>query len=191
MLWPKLVCFALVGLAFGQLDQVASEEIISSCPTNFTQVGEKCLLVDTKWKTFYESDRHCRSLNAGLLSIENPTVLNAINDWLPIDFPLQTEFWTAGNKLGETRGNYFWQSTGVEATYLPWKEGQPTPASGDCLSLLATVNMTAEGTTLSAHRLSVKNCTQWAGHICQAPLQVFKTQLCLNPGSFFEAKIPV
>ncbi|XP_017044807.1 ladderlectin-like [Drosophila ficusphila] len=191
MLWPKLVCFALVCLAFGQLDQVASQDTISVCPTNFTPVGEKCLLVDTKWKNFYESDRHCRSLNAGLLSIENSTVLTVINDWLPIIAPYQPEFWTAGNKLGESRNNYFWESTGVEATYLPWNVGQPTPASGDCLTLEANVTMTPEEAFLSAHRLSVKNCTQWAPHICQAPLQFFRTQLCLNTSAFFEAKIPV
>ncbi|XP_017077565.1 uncharacterized protein LOC108112254 [Drosophila eugracilis] len=192
MLWPKFVCFALVGLAFGQLYQVASEETISICPENFTQVADKCLLVDNKWKNFYESDRHCRSLNAELLSIKNVIELNAINEWLPSIAPYQPEFWTGGNKLGVTRSyEYYWQSTGELATYLPWKEGQPTPASGDCLKLLANVTMTPEEAILSEHRLTVANCTQWAGHICQTPLQVFKTQLCLNTSAFFEARIPV
>jgi len=190
MFWPKLVCFALVALAYGQLYQVAGEETILVCPTNFTQVADKCLLVDTKWRNFYESDRYCRSLNAGLLSIKNSIELNAINEWLPVIAPYQPEFWTAGNKLGETRGDYYWQSTGEQALYLPWQAGQPTAASGDCLTLLANVTMTTEEVFLSAHRLAVKNCTQWAPLICQVPLQYFKTQLCLNTSAFFEAKIP-
>ncbi|XP_017014971.2 C-type lectin 37Da-like [Drosophila takahashii] len=191
MLWPKLVCFALVALAFGQLYQVASEESIAVCPTNFTQLADKCYLLDDSWKNFYESDRHCRSLNAGLLSIKNAIELKALNDWLPVVAPYQPEYWTSGNKLGQTGNDYYWQSTGEQALFLPWATGQPTPASGDCLSFLASVSMTPEGTTLSAHRLSVRNCTKWAAHICEAPLQYFKTQLCLNTTAFFEAKVPV
>ncbi|EDV55038.1 C-type lectin 37Da [Drosophila erecta] len=190
MLSSKLVCFALASLAFGQLNIVASEETIAVCPTNFVQVAGKCLLLDGKWKNFYESDRHCQSLNAGLLSIDNPTELNAINKWLPIVAPHTPELWTSGNKLGGT-ADYYWQSIGQKAAYLPWRVGQPTPTTGDCLTLLANVTMTAEETIMSEHRLAVKACTQWAPHICQAPVQIFKTQLCLNTNAFFEAKVPV
>ncbi|EDX07634.1 C-type lectin 37Da [Drosophila simulans] len=186
----KLVCIALVSLVFGQVYLVASEDTIAVCPTNFTQVADKCLLVDGSWKNFYESDRHCRSLNAGLLSISNPTEFNVINEWLPIIAPYQPEFWTSGNKLGGT-SDYYWQSTGEKALYLPWSAGQPTATAGDCLTLMANVTMTPEEAILSVHRLTVKPCTQWAPHICQAPLQIFKTQLCLNTTAFFEAKIPV
>ncbi|XP_017014972.2 C-type lectin 37Da-like [Drosophila takahashii] len=191
MLWPKLVCFALVALAFGQLYQVASEESIAVCPTNFTQVADKCYLLDDRYMNFYESDRHCRSVNAGLLSIKNPIELKALNDWLPVVAPYQTEYWTSGNKLGQTRNDYFWQSTGEQALYLPWNDDQPTPASGDCLNFLAWVHLDPEGAYMGDHRLSVKNCSQWAIPICEAPLQYFKTQLCLNTTAFFEAKVPV
>ncbi|XP_052839700.1 C-type mannose receptor 2-like [Drosophila gunungcola] len=191
MLWPKLVCFAFVSLAFGQLEHVAADKTIAACPTNFTRVADKCLLIDDSWKNFYESDRHCRSINAGLLSLKNQTELNAINNWLAEVAPNQPEFWTSGNKLGEARNDYFWQSTGEQAVYLPWNTGQPTPASGDCLALLAHVSMSTGQVVMDPHRLTVKNCTQWAAHICQAPLQLFQTQLCLNTSAFFEAKIAV
>uniref|UniRef100_A0A6P4DW88 Uncharacterized protein LOC108037788 n=1 Tax=Drosophila rhopaloa TaxID=1041015 RepID=A0A6P4DW88_DRORH len=111
--------------------------------------------------------------------------------WLPVVAQYQLEFWTAGNKLGQVRDDYYWQSTGEQAFYLPWNTCQPTPASGDCLTLLANYNLTSEAFVMDPHRLTVKNCTQWAPHICQTPLQVFKTQLCLNTSAFFEAKIPV
>ncbi|XP_017087020.2 C-type mannose receptor 2-like [Drosophila bipectinata] len=184
----KLVCFALVILAFCQPYQGASEETFSSCPINFTRVADKCLLADSSWKNWYESDRHCRSINAGLLSIKNQTELKAINEWLPVSAPYQMEFWTAGNKLGQVSAliDYFWQSTGDRALYLPWAVGQPTPASGDCLTLLANYSMSTED-----HRLMVRNCTQWAPHICQTDLVQFKTQLCLNPYAFHEVQVPL
>ncbi|XP_020818208.1 perlucin-like protein [Drosophila serrata] len=193
MLWPKIVCFALLGLAFGQLHQVVSTETVSVCPTNFSRVADKCLLADNSWKNWYESDRHCRSLNAGLLSIKNQTELKAIQEWLPVAEPYQLEFWTAGNKLGEVKTliDYYWQSTGEQARYLPWNQGQPTPASGDCLTLYANYSMETGEFVMEKHLLTVKNCTQWAPHICQAPLQQFTTQLCLNPSAVYEAKVPV
>nr|NP_001261072.4 uncharacterized protein Dmel_CG14499 [Drosophila melanogaster]AGB93604.4 uncharacterized protein Dmel_CG14499 [Drosophila melanogaster] len=189
MLSTKLVCFALASLALGQLYLVASEETVAVCPTNFTQVAGKCLLFDNSWKNFYESDRHCQSLNAGLLSFSNKMEFTAINEWLTTVVPQSPELWTSGNKLGGSE-DYYWQSTGKKAFYLPWQAGQPTPITGDCLTLLANVTMTAEGTTMSEHRLSVRGCTKWAPHVCQAPLQIFKTQLCLNTTAFFEAKVP-
>ncbi|XP_043642646.1 C-type lectin 37Da-like [Drosophila teissieri] len=189
MLSSKLVCFALASLVFGHIYLAASEETIAVCPTDFVQVAGKCLLLDNKWKNFYESDRHCQSLNAGLLSIGNQVELNAINEWLPTVAPYSPELWTSGNKLGGT-ADYYWQSTGQKALYLPWKVGQPIATAGDCLTLLANVTMTAEGTTMSEHLLAVKTCISWAPHICQAPLQIFKTQLCLNTTAFFEAKVP-
>nr|XP_017024988.1 perlucin-like protein [Drosophila kikkawai] len=190
---PKIVCFALLSLALGQLYQAASTETVSVCPTNFTRVADKCLLADNSWKNWYDSDRHCRSLNAGLLSIKNQTELKAIQEWLPVVWPYGTEFWTAGNKFGETKTliDYYWQSTGEQALYLPWNQGQPTPASGDCLVLYASVSMSTGQMVMDKHLLTVKNCTQWAGHICQAPLQQFTTQLCLNPSAVYEAKVPV
>ncbi|EDV36148.1 uncharacterized protein Dana_GF12101 [Drosophila ananassae] len=193
MLWPKLVCFSLVSLALCQVYQVASQETSTACPVNFTRVADKCLLADSSWKNWYESDRHCRSINAGLLSIKDQTELKAINDWLPVAAPYQLEFWTAGNKLGQvsTIVDYFWQSTGDMARYLPWAQGQPTPANGDCLTLLANYSTATGELVVEDHRLAVKNCTQWAPHICQIEPVQYKTQLCLNPDAFHEVQVPV
>ncbi|XP_043642648.1 C-type lectin 37Da-like [Drosophila teissieri] len=188
MLSSKLFCFALVSLVFGHIYLAASEETIAVCPPDFVQVAGKCLFVDIFNKRFYDADRHCQSLNAGLLSIKNKREFDAINEWLSTVTPQSKEFWTSGNKLGGTE-NYYWQSTGMKAIYIPWNVGQPIATAGDCLAL-ANVTTTAEATTTGVYRLSVKPCTSWAPLICQAPLQIFKTQLCLNTTAFFEAKVP-
>ncbi|KAH8272840.1 hypothetical protein KR018_003304 [Drosophila ironensis] len=192
MISSKLLCFALATLAFSQLYQAASEETFSACPANFTLVADKCLLLDDSWKNWFQSDRHCRTLNAGLLSIKNQAEMKAINEWLPQVAPYVLEIWTAGNKLGETSTlvDYFWQSTGVQALYLPWATGEPTHTKGDCLLLYASVDMSSGSVVIGQHRLAVKNCTQWGAHICQTDPIQYKTQLCLNPEAIQEVKVP-
>ncbi|EDW91672.1 C-type lectin domain family 2 member L [Drosophila yakuba] len=189
MLSSKLFCFALATLAFGHIYLVASEETISVCPTDFVQVAGKCLHLYKSPKNFYYSDRYCHTRNAGLLSIRNKKEFDAINEWLPTVAPNSPEFWTSGNKLGGIE-DFYWQSIGIKAFYLPWNVGQPIATAGDCLTLLANVTTTAEGTIMGEHRLSVTSCISYAPLICQAPPQIFKTQLCLNTTAFFEAKVP-
>ncbi|XP_032307130.1 lithostathine-2-like [Drosophila ananassae] len=195
MLWPKLVCFVVVSFALCQPYQALPiyQETLSACPVNFTRLADKCLLVDTSWLNWYEADRHCHSINAGLLSIENETDLKAINDWLPVVAPNLLEFWTSGNKLNHPskKLDYFWQSTGDKALYLPWADGEPTSDRGDCLALYANYIVSLGELVMEDHRLNVKDCTQWAPHICQTEPVQFQTHLCLNPDAFHEVQVPV
>ncbi|XP_068146290.1 C-type lectin 37Db-like [Drosophila tropicalis] len=190
MLWSRVVCFALVSLALAHLQTALQEEAFSACPANFTQVGEKCLMVDSMWKTWYEADRNCRSLNAGLVSVENSVQLKLIQDWLPIAAQYTLEFWTSGNSLGSP-GKYFWQNTGSSALYLPWATDQPQTNAGDCLTLYANYSMATGEFVMDVHRLRVNNCTLWAKSICETQPKAYKTLVCLNSSAFYEAQIPV
>ncbi|XP_022218373.2 C-type lectin BfL-1-like [Drosophila obscura] len=191
MLWPKIVSFALVSLCLARVHLAANQESTTSCPTSFSRVGDKCLLVEGSWKNWFEGDRYCRTLNASMLSIRNLTEFNLINSFLPEFASSELELWTSGNSLGNAQTNYFWQSTGKEATYLPWATGQPKKASGDCLSLTANFSMETGEVVLEPHRLTVRNCTLWGAVICETKLTHYKTELCLNPNAFYEAQIPV
>ncbi|XP_017146612.1 lithostathine-2 [Drosophila miranda] len=192
MLWPKIVSFALVSLCLARVHQAANQDSSARCPTGFSRVADKCLLVGASWKNWFEGDRYCRTLNASLLSIRNQTEFNLINSYLPEFAAYELELWTSGNSLGDPQANYFWQSTGKEATYLPWATGEPKRASGDCLSLTANFTMEAGGeVVLGEHRLTVRNCTLWGTVICETQLTQYRTELCLNPNAFYEAQIPV
>ncbi|XP_034650796.1 lithostathine-2-like [Drosophila subobscura] len=191
MLWPTIVSFALVSLCLARVYQATNQESFTSCPSSFSQVGDKCLLVGGGWKNWFEGDRYCRTLNAGMLSIRNQTEFSLLNSFLPEFAAYELELWTSGNSLGDAQTNYFWQSTGKEATYLPWATGEPKKPNGECLSLTANFSMETGEVVLGEHRLTVRNCTLWGTVICETQVTQFKTELCLNPNAFHEAQIPV
>ncbi|KRG05101.1 uncharacterized protein Dmoj_GI26260 [Drosophila mojavensis] len=62
--------------------------------------------------------------------------LQQLNDWLNIVAPLTLSFWNSGNSLGQ-EGDYFRQSTGKQADYLPWAKVQYVLETGNCIMLFA------------------------------------------------------
>lgn len=187
MLWHKLIGFAVLCLALTQLQSVSSDAASSSegCTKNFTRVGDKCLLVVNHWNTWYEADRSCRQLGGGLLSLQNQTQLTQINQWLNATASFTAEFWTSGNMLGQ-KGDYYWQSTGEAARYLPWSSGQPQVYAGDCLVLYAN-NYTNWG--VSDFRLTVKPCTSWVAQVCEQKPANYTSRICLQPGTYETTQI--
>lgn len=187
MLWHKLIAFAVLCLTLTQLQSAASSNSTSTagCAKNFSRVGDKCLLAVNSWYNWFEADRHCRQLGGGLLSLQNQTQLQQINTWLNTTASFTAEFWTSGNTLGQ-KGDYYWQSTGERANYLPWSTGQPQIYAGDCLVLYAN-NYTNWGVT--DFRLTVKTCTNWSAHVCEQKPQNYTERICLKPGSYESAQI--
>ncbi|XP_034478828.1 C-type lectin 37Da-like [Drosophila innubila] len=185
MLWHKLIGFAILSLVLTQLELVQSDVPASGCRNNFSLAAGKCLLVTNSYYNWYEADRHCRSLGAGLLSIQNQTQLQQIEQWIAVKAPWVLDFWTSGNSLGQT-GAYYWQSTGELARYLPWSPSQPQTKNGDCLVLESNKYSTAG---YSDFRLSNKNCTHFGPHICEQQQQKYNTRICLKPGSYENAQV--
>ncbi|XP_060656993.1 C-type lectin 37Da-like [Drosophila nasuta] len=183
MLWHKVFFCAVLSLLFGQLPQVSSKDVNSGCKTNFTRVGDKCLISSIQTTNWYEADRNCRSLGAELLSVQTPTQLEEINQWLSnLGQSYMHNFWTSGNSLGGKNGTYFWQSTGKEATYLPWAGGQPQPTITNCLMLVSS------DIFMAYYRLWVFSCEASIAYICEHQPQnstiSTTTRICLNPASF-------
>lgn len=160
MLRHQLIVFVALSIVLLQLHQVNSD---NGCNTNFSQVAGKCLLTTLNLYNWREADRHCSSLNAGLLSLENESQLQEISQWLNVTEPWIYEFWTSGNSLGH-KGSYYWQSTGEQAKFLPWSAGQPQPANGDCLTLYANDHNLFG---FFNYRLSVRDCSATAPLVCE------------------------
>ncbi|XP_023178230.2 C-type lectin 37Da-like [Drosophila hydei] len=188
MLWHQLITVAIVALACTQLHMASSQTAgVNSCPKNFTLVGEKCLQSVARWYNWFEADRNCRSIGAGLLSLNNSLELYLLANWLNIDLPYTLELWTSGNLLGSS-SIYYWQNTGQQARYLPWAKGQPKPSNGDCLMLAGTAN---QG-TVANYSLEVRNCANWAISVCELlpAKNVTTTRICLKPDAYETVQVP-
>ncbi|KAM8711232.1 hypothetical protein ACLKA7_000382 [Drosophila subpalustris] len=185
MLWHKLIGLAILSLVLTQLGLAQSDVAASGCRSNFSAVAGKCLYAHKNWLNWYEGDRLCRSLGAELLSLQNQTQLQQIEKWLNTTLPFVLDVWTSGNSLGQ-KGAYFWQGSGEQAKYLPWKTGQPQPAEGDCLTLQATK---LANTGYSDYGLMVRQCSFWASLVCEQQSQKFETRICLKPGSYESAQV--
>ncbi|KAM8711231.1 hypothetical protein ACLKA7_000381 [Drosophila subpalustris] len=189
MLWHKLIGLAILSLVLTQLGSVQSDVPPSVCRNNFSSVAGKCLLANISSNNWFEADRHCRSLGAGLLSLKNQTQLQQVENWLREKAPWVGDFWTSGNTLGGQKGSYYWQSTGELARYLPWLPNQPQTANGDCLMLLAN-NYNSNG--LLDYGLAIRNCTYiFSPHICEQKQQKYNSRICLKPGSYEDAQVLV
>ncbi|XP_060655941.1 C-type lectin 37Db-like [Drosophila nasuta] len=186
MLWPKLIGFAVLSLLLAQLQFIPSDAAVSGCSDNFTQVAGKCLFAANYWYNWYQAERHCRSLGAGLFNLQNQTQLQQISDWLNATLPYTIEFWTSGNKLGQYVANYYWQNTGEQAHYLPWANGQPLAASGDCVTLFANYTY-YEG--ILGYNLVVRNCTHPSPHVCEKQTQITDNRICLKTGSYENVQV--
>ncbi|XP_001987755.2 uncharacterized protein LOC6560367 [Drosophila grimshawi] len=186
MSWKQIIGFAILGLTLAQLHSVNSQADVTTCKSPFALVGDKCLLFSNKWLNWYEADRQCRSQSAQLLSVQNVSQLQAINNWMNITNPYTIEFWTSGNKFGNTQNLYFWESTGQQAKYLPWAKGQPQPKEGDCLMLFSP---TYGGVVSSDYLLSVRDCAAWATIVCEQVPTNSVQRVCLMPNSFEMAQV--
>jgi len=71
MLWHKLIGLAILSVVLTQLKLVQSDVATSGCKNNFTLVAGKCLYAFNRPLNWYQADRHCQSLGAGLLSLQN------------------------------------------------------------------------------------------------------------------------
>ncbi|KAL7736056.1 hypothetical protein ACLKA6_003794 [Drosophila palustris] len=180
MLWHKLIVFAVLSLV-----SVHSQASGDNCAKDFTKVGDKCLLASNKWYSWYEADRYCHSLGAGLLSLQSQAELLQIENWLSVSVPFRlAEFWTSGNQMGK-KGAYYWQSTGELARFLPWSTGEPSATAGDCLALYPKNYNTSFG--YSDFRLIVRSCTYPSPLVCEQKPQKYEqttTRICLNPGTY-------
>ncbi|KAM8711233.1 hypothetical protein ACLKA7_000383 [Drosophila subpalustris] len=187
MLWHKLIGLAILSLVLTQLGSVQSDVAASGCRNNFSAVAGKCLYASKAYFNWYEGDRVCRSLGAGLLSLQNQTQLEPISQWLNATSTWVSQFWTSGNSLGQ-KGVYFWQSTGEQATFLPWSPGQPQPADGDCLTFNAN-SYSSNG--FNDFRLNIGNCMLYAHIVCEQTVQnyTYSTRICLKPGSYESAQV--
>ncbi|ALC42281.1 CG14500 [Drosophila busckii] len=185
MLWQKLIiCVVLcLGLSLAQ----SNNDNSTSCAQHFSLVGDKCVLIIDRWNSWYEADRACRALGAGLLSLQNQQQKQQLEKWLNATAPYTTEFWTSGNCLGK-QGEYWWQSTGQQARYLPWASKEPLKNAGDCISLFS--NTTLQGQKVDELRLKMKDCTTWAACICEQTPQKFDTRICLKPAAFESISVP-
>ncbi|XP_062131423.1 uncharacterized protein LOC133842377 [Drosophila sulfurigaster albostrigata] len=189
MLWHKLIAFAVLSLVLCQLHQVTSDDANPGCRTNFSRVGDKCLLIVEERDGWYEADRNCRALGAGLLSLQNPIQLLELNQWLNNSGqPFAKDYWTSGNNLGNQYRTFFWQSTGKEATYIPWAAGQPIHID-NCLLIESSEIFNAN------YRLSVTLCSMVISSVCEhAPLNYTLsnvTRICLKPDSFETVQVLV
>ncbi|KAL7736060.1 hypothetical protein ACLKA6_003798 [Drosophila palustris] len=158
MLWHKLIGLAVLSLVLTQLEFVKSDIPASGCRSNFSSVAGKCLMFTRYYYNWFEADRHCRSMGAELLSVQNQTQLEQIGKWLRKETHSFREFWTSGNSLGGQKGTYYWQSTGELVPYLPWSN-QPQPAKGDCLMLDSNYSY--------EFLMSITNCTNYMPLICE------------------------
>ncbi|XP_034478827.1 C-type lectin 37Db-like [Drosophila innubila] len=181
MLWHKFIGFAILSLVLSQLEFVQSDVVASGCKGNFSPVADKCLIAVSNYSTWYDADRHCRSLGAGLLSLQNQTQLLQITEWLNIRMPNTLELWTSGNTLGAKEGTYYWQSTGEEALYLPWSAGPPEPSSGDCLTLY--VNGLNNWGSFN-YSLGVRTCNTLAALVCEQEVQKYPSGICLKTEAY-------
>ncbi|XP_060655626.1 C-type lectin 37Db-like [Drosophila nasuta] len=181
MLWHKLIAFAVLSLVLCQLHQVNGND--SGCQANFTRVGDTCLKNVSNWYSWYEADRHCRSLGAELVSLQNQEQLQEINKWLNTTGLFMLNFWTSGNRLGRI-GNYYWQGTGQEASYLPWGTGQPQ-STGNCLLLSSKTWGVAD------YHMEVYNCESWSSAVCEQRPQQYTSRLCLKQDSYESVQVLV
>lgn len=165
MLWHHLIGLVILSLALlTQLQDTQSAAVtVPSCGKGFKLIGDKCLLAFTSYgQSWYEADRYCQSMGAGLVSLHNQTQLELLNQFLVKTMVFHLEHWTSGNKLQTMRKwDYYWQNTGEKASFLPWATDQPKPKSGDCLSLLTN------GTFVPNYKLTVQNCTKLLGTVCE------------------------
>lgn len=164
MLWHQLIGLAILSLALTQIEFTHSAAVtVPSCGKNFKLIGDKCLLAFTSYGlSWYEADRYCQSMGAGLVSLQNQTELELLNQFLIHTMVFRLDHWTSGNKLQNMKKYYYyWQNTGEVAQYLPWAKDQPKPNSGDCLSLLTT------GSFVPDYKLTVQNCTKLLGTVCE------------------------
>lgn len=185
MFWRQLIVVTILGVALAQLQFTQSADVtVSSCSKNFTLVGDKCLLANNKWLSWYEADRLCQSLGSGLASLQNQAQLQLLNKWLNTTTSLPLEYWTSGNTF-EKKGIYYWQNTGEQATYLPWATGQPKPANGDCIALNASVYNVFD------YKLTIMNCTKWASPICEKKPQKVSSRICLKSTAYETAEVLV
>lgn len=179
LLCYKLIGFAILSLALTQLEFIQADD--SGCMNNFSPVGDKCLMLLNTYNTWYVADRHCRSLGAELLSFQNETQLQQIDKWMEIGAPQINEFWTSGNCLGD-KGNFYWQSTGEWAKYLPWSTSRPQINIGDCL----IVNL-SKSTIVGYPAVSIMSCINHNTFICEQEPQKYNTRICLKSGSYENA----
>ncbi|XP_030554739.1 C-type lectin 37Da-like [Drosophila novamexicana] len=184
MLCHQLAAFTILSLALIKLHLVvvSSQSVAASCDTEFTQVGDKCVLHESNAQNWFEAYRNCRSKGARLLTLDNDSQLEQINNWLN---EYRSDVWTSGNNLSN-KGAYYWQSTGKLASYLPWSTGQPQAANGDCLLLLADHSL-----LVLDYRLAVENCSTLAPYICEQEPRAFETRVCLKPTAFDTAQVVV
>ncbi|EDW02627.1 GH19780 [Drosophila grimshawi] len=183
MLGHQLVSFVVLSLALTRLQFVSCEiPAADQCDPGFNLVGDKCLKILSKTLNWYDADRDCHSLGAGLLSLQNEEQLLHISKWINRN----VEVWTSGNSLGN-QGVYYWQSTGQVAQYLPWATGEPQKTNGNCLTLSYN-----SGSVTPDFRLKVKSCNYEVWHICEKLTQSghnLETRVCLKSNAYEMAQV--
>lgn len=185
MFWRPLIALAILSVVLSQLQFTHSADVTNSgCPKNFTLVGDKCLFANNNWNSWYQADRFCQSLGAGLVSLENKTQLQLLNQWLNSTTSFPLDYWTSGNSFDQ-KETYYWQSTGELARYLPWATGQPKPANGNCIALHAGQVYVFDYT------LTIMDCIKWASPICEKKPQQFSSRLCLKSTAYETAEVLV
>ncbi|XP_030081025.1 uncharacterized protein LOC115483390 [Drosophila hydei] len=88
--------------------------------------------------------------------------------------PYTMEFWTSGNNYGNAT-QFYWQSTGLLANYLPWADGSPNLNDGNCLTLYAA---TYANWGVANYRLVVRDYDYSCAHICEQQPQKKEKHKC-------------
>nr|XP_024656917.1 ladderlectin-like [Maylandia zebra] len=127
--------WALLLVIFHTPDEVASngteasisaaehhvEKRAASCPSGWTQYGNRCFLYDNRQMTWAQAQRICQSLNANLASVNS-------NDEYQF---IRAVISSASRESGLTWENYWFWIDGTYFTFTQWCHGEPNNAGGN------------------------------------------------------------
>uniref|UniRef100_A0A1A9WA29 C-type lectin domain-containing protein n=1 Tax=Glossina brevipalpis TaxID=37001 RepID=A0A1A9WA29_9MUSC len=102
----------------------------------YKNVGEKLLYFSEEMVTWFKANAICRTMKGHLVSIENYSVWNAINEHLKTK-PKNYYWWISANDL-DSEGKFIWANTGTPMDYAVWRQGEPNDRekNEDCVHLI-------------------------------------------------------
>ncbi|XP_026013632.1 ladderlectin-like [Astatotilapia calliptera] len=129
----KLLTVSTLLCAMVALGTAAAEHHVekraASCPSGWTQYGNRCFLYDNRQMTWAQAQRICQSLNANLASVNSNDEYQFIRAVISSASRESGLTWVGGSD-GQQENYWFWID-GTYFTFTQWCQGEPNNAGGN------------------------------------------------------------
>ncbi|XP_076738456.1 ladderlectin-like [Maylandia zebra] len=105
------------------------EKRAASCPSGWTQYGNRCFLYDNRQMTWAQAQRICQSLNANLASVNSNDEYQFIRAVISSASRESGLTWVGGSD-GQQENYWFWID-GTYFTFTQWCHGEPNNVGGN------------------------------------------------------------